>query len=286
MLHLFQGTLLKMHKLTQALLLAGVIGSPAFAVSTPVMAEEAAASSVTANINLVSEYRFRGIDQTWGKPALQGGADYSHPNGWYAGLWGSNVSSNTYTGGNLEIDYYAGYNGKITGDFSWTVGGYGYYYPGANYNKASASSAGGTTGADQSFNNFELNAGLTWKWISYKLSYATTDYFGANTQTGYTSDTKGSLYHDLSVNYPLMDDVTLGFHAGRTDVKAMYGTVNPDYTDYKISVAKTFTGGWNASLAYVKANNDLMYKNIGSAATNGRRDLNKGILVLQAGRTF
>jgi hypothetical protein len=83
-----------------------------------------------------------------------------------------------------------------------------------------------------------------------------------------------------------MDDVTLGFHAGRTDVKAMYGTVNPDYTDYKISVAKTFTGGWNASLAYVKANNDLMYKNIGSAATNERRDLNKGILVLQAGRTF
>lgn len=26
----------------------------------------------SANLNLVSDYRFRGIDQTWGRPALQG----------------------------------------------------------------------------------------------------------------------------------------------------------------------------------------------------------------------
>ena len=28
---------------------------------------------VTGNMTLVSEYRFRGIDQTFGKPAIQGG---------------------------------------------------------------------------------------------------------------------------------------------------------------------------------------------------------------------
>ncbi|MDP2155105.1 MAG: TorF family putative porin [Sulfuricella sp.] len=276
-----------MRKTSHALVLAGAIALPSFMIASSASAADAAAApasphTFTANVNLVSEYRFRGIDQTWGQPALQGGADYSHSDGWYAGLWGSNVSGNTYAGGSLELDYYAGYNGKFTDDLGWTVGGFGYYYPGANFNKAAA------PGANQTFDNFEVNAGLSWKWISYKLSVSTTDYFGANTKTGYTSGTKGSLYHDLSLNYPLADDLTLGFHVGRTDVKAMYGTVNPDYTDYKLSLAKTFQGGWNASLAYVQSTNDAFFKNTQSLATTATntRGLNKGVLVLQAGRTF
>lgn len=270
---------------SHALVLASVVALPCFLSVSPASAADAPAAAsphtVTANVNLVSEYRFRGIDQTWGKPALQGGADYSHADGWYAGLWGSSVSGNSYAGGSLEIDYYAGYNGKFTDDLGWTVGGYGYYYPGANFNKAAV------PGADQTFDNFEVNAGLSWKWVSYKLSYATTDYFGANTKTGYTSGTKGTLYHDLSVNYPLMDDLTLGFHVGRTDVKAnTAGGVNPDYTDYKLALAKTFKDGWNISAAYVKSSNDTFFKNTASFANTDTRDLNKGVLVLQAGRTF
>ena len=280
-----------MRKLSQALVLAGVASLPALLSAHSAIAADAPAAApasphtVTSNINLVSEYRFRGIDQTWGKPALQGGVDYAHADGWYAGLWASNVSGNSYAGGSLEIDYYAGYNGKFTDDFGWTVGGYGYYYPGANFNKIAPSSGG--PGPNQSFDNFEVNAGLSWKWVSYKLSYATTDYFGANTSTGYTSGTRGSLYHDLSVNYPIADDLTLGFHVGRTDVKAQtVGGVNPDYTDYKLSLAKTFAGGWNVSAAYVKSSNDAFFKNTASLANSDTRDLNKGVIVLQAGRTF
>ena len=275
-----------MRKMSQALVLAGVVSLPALLAAPSAGAAETAAASpysITTNINLVTEYRFRGIDQTWGKPALQGGVDYSHTAGWYAGAWGSNVSGGVYPGGSLELDYYAGYNGKISEDLGWTAGGYGYYYPGANTNKAA------TPGADQKLDNFELNAGLSWKWISYKLSYSTTDYFGANTNTGYTSGTKGTLYHDLSLNYPIMDDLTLGFHAGRTDVKGMLASgVNPDYSDYKLSLAKTFKNGWNVSAAYVKASNDNVYKNVQSLSTTATdtRDLNKAVLVLQAGRTF
>lgn len=274
-----------MLKNAHALALAGAVALPSFFLSaqTASAAEAAAVSphTVTTNVNLVSEYRFRGIDQTWGKPALQGGADYAHASGWYAGLWGSNVSGNSYPGSSLELDYYAGYNGKFNDDLGWTAGGYGYYYPGANFKKQLTAG-----NPDQKYDNFELNAGLSWKWISYKLSYATTDYFGANTKTGYTSGTKGTLYHDLSVAYPLADDLTLGFHVGRTDVKAMYGTVNPDYTDYKLSIAKTFKEGWNISAAYVKSGNDAFFKNTSSLATTERRDLNKDVLVLQVGRTF
>lgn len=269
-----------MHKNARAWVLAGAMALPSFMSASSAGAAEAPAHTVTANLSLVSEYRFRGIDQTWGKPALQGGVDYAHTDGWYAGLWGSNVSGNSYAGGSLELDYYAGYNGKFSDDFGWTAGGYGYRFPGANFNKAA------TPGSSQTYDNFELNAGLSWKWISYKLSYATTDYFGANTKTGYTSGTKGSLYHDLSANYPLADDLALGFHVGRADVKAMYGTVNPDYTDYKLSLAKTFKDGWNISAAYVKSTNDAFFKNTASLANTETRDMNRGVLVLQAGRSF
>ncbi|MCE5182126.1 MAG: TorF family putative porin [Betaproteobacteria bacterium] len=276
----------------RTLVLVALAGLPGMASAEDAPVAAAAPASphtITTNVNLVSEYRFRGIDQTWGQPALQGGVDYAHADGWYAGLWGSNVSGNSYPGGSLELDYYAGYNGKISDDLGWTAGGYGYYYPGANFNKINATSALTGPIVDQKFDNFEVNAGLSWKWVSYKLSISTTDYFGANTKTGYTTGSKGTLYHDLSVNYPLMDDLTLGFHVGRTDVKAMYGAVNPDYTDYKLSVAKTFASGWNASVAYVSASNNTFFRPPvgGLSATNSdTRELNKGVVVLQAGRTF
>ncbi|MFC0667301.1 TorF family putative porin [Azotobacter chroococcum] len=49
--------------------------------------------SFTANLGLFSEYRFRGIDQTFGRPALQGGFDCSHASGFHAGNWNANLSS-------------------------------------------------------------------------------------------------------------------------------------------------------------------------------------------------
>lgn len=250
------------------------------------------ASTLTANINLVNEYRFRGIDQTWGKPALQGGVDVSHPDGYYAGLWASNVSGNSYPGGNLEVDYYAGYNGKLSEDWGYTLGGYGYWYPGANYNKAACPSAAflaSCTLPNQKFDNFEVNAGVSWKWISYKLSMSLTDYFGANRSTGYSDNTRGSLYHDLSAAYPLTDDLTLNVHLGRTDVKSSYGGINPDYTDYRLGLGKTFADVWNASASWVGASNNTFYRPpVGglSAANGDTRSLNKGVVILQVGRTF
>ena len=66
------------------------------AFAAPGFAEEAAPTpehTLTGNVGLFSSYRFRGIDQTFGKPALQGGFDYTHSSGVYVGNWNSNVSS-------------------------------------------------------------------------------------------------------------------------------------------------------------------------------------------------
>jgi uncharacterized protein (TIGR02001 family) len=259
-------------------------GLPAVAATAYGADAPASPHTFTTNVNLVSDYRFRGLEQTWGRPALQGGADYAHASGLYAGVWGSNVSGNSYAGGSLELDAYAGYNGKFGGDFGWTVGGYGYYYPGAN-NENQA-----TPGANsQSYDTFELNAGLSWKWIGYKLSYAVTDYFGATTNTGYADDTAGTLYHDVSINYPILSDLTLVVHVGHTDYAAdLASGVDPDYTDYKLGITKSFQGGWNVAAAYVKADNDRAYTNVQALSTTApdTRDVNRGTVVVQAGRSF
>ena len=250
------------------------------------------AFTATSNVNLLSQYRFRGIDQTWGRPTLQGGADITLPNGVYAGVWASNVSGNSYPGGSLEIDYYAGYNGKLSEDLGFTVGAYGYWYPGANVGKAACPSAAFSAPCSlpsQRFDTLELNAGVTWKWLSYKLSVSTGDYFGANTSTGYSRGTSGTLYHDLTATWALGGELSLIAHLGRTDVRASYGAVSPDYTDYRLALAKTFTGGWNASLAVVGADNNSFFRppTGGLSAANGdTRKLNAPVAVVQVGRSF
>jgi uncharacterized protein (TIGR02001 family) len=278
----------------------GTLAAPAVSIAQSAPAAEAPTAqaapasphTLTANVNLVSEYRFRGIDQTWGSPALQGGADYGHASGLYAGVWASNVSGNIYPGGSLEFDYYGGYNGKIGEDFGFTAGFYGYYYPRANFDKSAVPSAAGVS-TDQTPDNFELNVGVSWKWISYKLSYAITDYFGADQSLGYDGGTRGTLYNDLSASIPLPWDLTLGAHVGYTAYKADYicsgQNIDPSYWDWKVSLAKAFKDGWNASIAYVQANNDDFWRPpCGglSYANMDTRDLNKAVAVLQVGRTF
>src|SRR5258706_14646246 len=111
---------------------APAIAQQAAAADTPPAAAAATPPppAVTGNMTLVSEYRFRGIDQTYGKPAIQGGFDYSHSSGIYLGNWDSNVSQGAgYPGGNLEMDFYGGWK-KAFGDFGLDVGGIYYYYPG------------------------------------------------------------------------------------------------------------------------------------------------------------
>ena len=38
-------------------------------------AQQAPANPVTGNVAVTSDYMFRGLTQTWGRPAIQGGAD-------------------------------------------------------------------------------------------------------------------------------------------------------------------------------------------------------------------
>ena len=80
-------------------------------LSGAVFADETPASpfglSVTGTAALTSDYRFRGVTQTFNDPAVQAGFVLSHASGAYAGVWGSNVDFGGTA--HIELDPYIGY---------------------------------------------------------------------------------------------------------------------------------------------------------------------------------
>lgn len=91
-------------------------------------AEEASEESISGSLELVSDYRFRGVSLSSGGAALQLGAEYAHPSGIYAGAWGSTIADSS--GAGVETDLYVGYSGEAAG-LTYTVTAFKYLYPGA-----------------------------------------------------------------------------------------------------------------------------------------------------------
>jgi uncharacterized protein (TIGR02001 family) len=275
-------------------LIATAVTGALLTFAASAMAEDAAAAApaapaspwtITTNVYGVSDYYFRGITQTWHKPAIQGGVDVAHSSGWYVGAWGSNVSNNEYPGGSgLEFDYYGGYNGKFNDDWGWTAGGHGYYYPGADFNKAAVPFT------NQKFNSFEFNVGFSYKFLSVKYSRFSTDWFGINKNTGYSEDSSGTGYLEFNAAYEVIPTYTVNFHAASTNVKAKTaGGLSLDYSDYVLGITKAFDGGWSASAAYVKANfkDGAAWKPYFSFANgDSLSDPGSGRLIVSVGRVF
>jgi uncharacterized protein (TIGR02001 family) len=281
------------------LLAASVLPGAAFAQDVSKPAEPAKAPeppkapyTLTANVYLVSDYLFRGLTQTWGKPAIQGGADFVHDSGLYLGTWASNVSGNQFAGGSMEWDLYGGYNYKLNDDFTIGAGLYYYYYPGANFDHAASAPPG-----SQTYNTLEINALATWKWLTFKVNYALTDYFGASTVTGFTDDTKGTYYLQLDGSYPLpsIEGLSLVGHVGYThyshDLAAPgvnNGHTDPNYWDWKFGVSYAWKDGWTLGAYYVGTNNTDFYNNTPSVANIGgnTKDLGGSTGYITVGRTF
>ncbi len=248
-----------MKKSLIALALVGAFAAPAFA------AEEAAPASehtITGNLGLFSSYRFRGIEQTWGKPAIQGGFDYAHSSGLYLGNWNSNVSEWAgYPGGSIEMDFYGGYKTSF-GDYGLDVGGLYYYYPGTDL-------------AGKTVKNGELYVGVSWKFLSLKYSYAVTDYFNVD-------DSKGTSYLDLSGAYDLGGGWGVNGHVGYLNFK---NYDDGSYTDWKLGVTKDL-GGYVFGLSYVDTNADKGFYTLTNGSTGDSKNLGKGTAVLSVSKTF
>ncbi len=236
------------------------------ALAMPGMAAaEESPHALSSNVGLFSQYVFRGLAQTNERPAIQGGADYAHASGFYAGTWLSNVSwfsdTNAGNSNSLEWDLYGGFRKSWDNGFSADAGYLRYEYPGS-YNALPA----GTVEP----NTDEAYLAVGWKWATLKYSYAFSDLFGVE-------DSDGSDYLDLTVTVPLNDRFTVIGHAGRQTFRgtstyaALQGTTNDalySYEDYRATLNCAIGKGWTASLTFTTTNAEdagytVLGKNLG-----------------------
>lgn len=237
---------------------------------------------VTGNVAVVSDYLFRGLTQTWGHPAIQGGADYAHASGFAAGTWASSVSDRSYPGGSMEWDLYASFGRPIDTDWSWRVGVYAYLYPGADLDEAHLPS--------RSFDTVEANAALTWRQFTLKYNRALTDYFAADREQGYSGDTRGTNYVQLDGAFPLSDAWSLALHAGHTHYTAQLASPLPNgardasYSDYAATLKYQFAAHWSVSGSVSHATDGPFYRHVASFVDAGdTRDVGgtRGFLMVQ-----
>jgi uncharacterized protein (TIGR02001 family) len=219
------------------------------ATSSAAFAQTAPETTLGYNVGVASEYRYRGIAQTKGDAALQGGVDYANANGFYAGAWGSSIKwikdSGSNASGPVELDLYGGYKFEAAG-VAYDVGYLRYEYVNNSYNKVSGVNA----------NTDEVYGAATYGVVTAKYSYAFSDLFG-------TANSKGSTYWDLSANFDLGNGYTLTPHAGRQVIKNSPNS----YTDIALTLGKDLGDGLSASISAISTNakNNTYYT---STATN------------------
>ncbi len=186
----------------------------------------APASTLSYNIGVVSEYRYRGLAQSRFDPAVQGGVDYADKSGFYVGAWASTIkwiTDNSATKGKIELDLYGGYKFSL-GDVGLDVGVLRYQYLNNTLGNVSGFANANTT---------EVYGAATYGPFTLKQSQSTTNLFG-------TTNSKGSTYTDLSANFDLGNGFTLTPHIGRQVIKngSAYS-----YTDYSLTLGKTWAKG-------------------------------------------
>ena len=207
------------------------------------------------------------------------------------------------------MDFYGGWK-KSFGDFGIDVGYLYYYYDTARWNGTTQGSATANNTSGR-YDNGELYFGASWKWLSAKYSYSTTNYFGLNgdqARAYFTQDctrgfnctgaragalsannenrgnSKGTQYFQLDASYEVAPKWTVSGHVGHTTVKN-YGELS--YTDYKVGVTYDLSG-WMLGAAVVGTNaNKQWYYNArtvgGSLSTKNTGDTT---LVLSVSKTF
>jgi len=222
---------MKRHTVAQAIaastLLSASLGSMRLALAD-------SPHSISANIGVVSNYMWRGVTQTLDDPAVQGGVDYAHTSGFYAGTWVSNIDWGS-DDPNYELDLYGGFGGSVNDDFSYDINTIYYAYP---------------DGRDSDF--WEIAASATFKWFTLGLAYTVS---GEN-DGGLFDD--GDIYYHGSFDYSdLPYDLGFSLRAGYYDFR--YDTVElgpfesetADYWHYGATLSKdagdfgTFSLNWD-----------------------------------------
>ncbi len=240
--------------------------------------------SIGYHVGVISDYRVRGIAQTSGDPALQGGIDLTTKPGFYVGTAFSNQTwvkeLNGSTKGSIEWDVYGGFRAQVadTG-FSYDVGVITYQYPGNNSGKnAFASPSGTSNGASGPFfpagsysnaSTVEAYGDLTYGIYTFKYNRSLGSFLG-------NLNSSGSQYFDLSAAVAIPYGLTLTPHIGRQLIPGQGGV--GDYTDLALTLSKDFGNGFSATLAGLSTNANRPFYSDKSGKYLGNRKITAGVV--------
>lgn len=227
--------------------------------------------TLTGNVGLFSDYRFRGFSQTGYKPSFQGGFDVAHRSGFYFGNWNANVEQALYRGATLEMDLYGGYKFSA-GPVGFDLGALTCRYP-----------TRANTGNVGEVHHDEVYLGLSYGIATLKYSHQLSNYFGLG--DGTAVDTKGGSYLDLGVALDLGKGWGLNAHYGHQAIphatNPVIGLKATSVDDYKVGVTKDLNG-WVAHLAWFgTSRKDVFTTGVSAPEAAGR-----GALVVGCSRSF
>jgi len=219
--------------LLAATVLAGcaLTATPAFADETDPPAE----FTISGNVAMVTDYRFRGVSFTAGDPAIQGGININHKSGFYVGAWGSNLEdSDVY--GSMELDLFGGWSGDVAPGLTVDVGLLYYAYPNGHVGKAeyfepyaSVSTTMGPVSA---------KLGVAYAWSQESLGDEDNFYIYGNVDVGIP-------------NTPITVSGHLGYTDGVLSPKRLTGVSNGGGFDYSIGASFAITSNLSIGASYI-----------------------------------
>jgi uncharacterized protein (TIGR02001 family) len=216
----------------RSLLAATVLAGSMLATAPAMAQDESAPVTVTGNVTLASDYRFRGVGLSGGDMAIQGGLTLNTAPGFYVGTWASSLEDSPVYG-EVELDIFGGWAGEISSGLGVDVGVTYYAYP-----------------------SKDPGAGPSDVWEGYAKLKPTIGPVSTTLAVYYSPDQSSlgggdNLYlaADAAVAVP-STPITLLAHVGYTDGFLTF-TPDGDAFDYSIGASATVLGGLSVGVAYV-----------------------------------
>jgi uncharacterized protein (TIGR02001 family) len=182
----------------------------------------ASAGDVSGSLAVTTDYLYRGVSQTAGKPAAQAGVQFHSPDGWNVGAWGSSVDFQNGAGIAYELDLHAGYSWSLSPDWSAQLGYVHYGYLDDN---------------DAGYDYDEVNASISYQQRA-TASVAWSPNTSKHTYWGFISE-KRALAYELSLLQPLDPRWSLCAGVGYYDLSDL---VDTGYWYWSTGVAFTWQG--------------------------------------------
>lgn len=208
-------------------------------VSTAAYADEAEAPAsdftITGNVALVTDYRFRGLSLSGGDVAIQGGININHSSGFYVGTWGSSLEDSAVYG-HTEVDVFGGWTGAVADGITADVGLLYYVYPNGHVGKANVwepyASLSGT------FGPATVKVGAAYAWEQDSLG----------------GDDNLYVYTDLGAGIPdtpVSLSAHLGYASGAQSPNLLTGKSTKAGFDYNVGATYNITPKLSLGVQYV-----------------------------------